>query len=122
MNAHFIASKYIGQTDTRSSKVKLTSLRFERDSIQEGYDYEKGNVFDQGTAMLQALGYTVICSGETPKGYVWAVAEFYPLKETARKLKYYREEAKKLKAMGGRQDITGLEMLLNQRKHLACRK
>lgn len=121
MNCHFITSRYLGQTDSRSNKVKLTSLRFEKDSIQEGYDYDRGNVFDQGTAMLQALGYTVICSGEMPKGYVWAVAEFYPLKETARKLKYYRAQAKDLKMMTGWAG-TGLDLLLKGRKLLEGQK
>lgn len=78
MNAHLIKTSFLGPTDTRGSRVRLTSQRFERDAVTIPY----ANTFDIGSAWLTEHGYTAVCSGEMPGAYWAAVAEFKPLRES----------------------------------------
>lgn len=81
MNAHLIKITYVGPTNTRGSRVKLTSQRFERDSATFGYRHQFNNTFDQAVAWLREHGYTIVCSGEMPNAYWAAVEQFKPLRE-----------------------------------------
>lgn len=82
MNAHLITARFIGPTDTKGSRVKLTSQRFPNDSHTMSYDYASGNVFNQAKAWLSAQGYTIVAGGDTPGWYWFAVSEFRPLKDS----------------------------------------
>ena len=86
-NKHFIAVKYIGPTDTRGSRVSLTSFRFPKDSISDGYSHDFNGTFEQARHMLAQLGYTIAAEGELPKGYIVAVDQFKPLREALREYK-----------------------------------
>lgn len=82
MNAHLITAKFIGPSNTKGSRVKLTSQRFPNDSHTMSYDYESGHSFDQAEAWLSLHGYTIVASGEAPDWYWFAVSEFCPLKDS----------------------------------------
>lgn len=82
MNAHLIKITFVCPTDTKGSRVKLTSQRFERDAVTIPYDHAYNNAFDIAQAWLQAHGYTIVCSGEMPNAYWAAVTEFKTLRES----------------------------------------
>lgn len=90
-NSHLIEARYVGPTNTRGSRVRLFSHRFERDSVAEGYNYATDNVMRQAHAMLEALGYTIECAGEMRHGYFFVVSEFLPLRDAAAKLRASRK-------------------------------
>ena len=81
-NVHLIEARYSGPTNTKGARVRLTSQRFERDSIADGYDYESGGTLGQAERVLRNLGYEILFHAETPKGYAIAVADFKPLRES----------------------------------------
>ena len=85
MNLHLIEVKYLGATNTRGSRVKLTSLRF-NDSVTIPYGYEFNNARDIAEAWLvsKMTKHGVVGSGETPKGYIIAVNVFEPMKNIAK--------------------------------------
>lgn len=94
-HAHMIRATYVGPTNTRGSRVALASLRFPKDRISDGYAHRGiGGTYEQAGAMLAALGYTVIASGEAPTGYIFAVREFRPLREALAALKAAKGGAK----------------------------
>lgn len=82
MNAHLLIARHVGPTDTKGSRVRLTSQRFERDTVMEGCDRDCNGTFENARKKLTVLGYTEIRSGEMPEGYWFAVAEFQPLRES----------------------------------------
>jgi hypothetical protein len=90
-NSHLIEARYVGPTDTRSSRVRLFSHRFERDSVTEGYNHDFRDTGDQAAAMLETLGYTIECQGEARHGYFFVVSEFIPLRDAAAKLRKSRK-------------------------------
>jgi hypothetical protein len=94
-HAHLIEARYVNPTDTRGSRVRLFSHRFERDSVTEGYNPSYSNTYDQAQAMLEALGYTIECQGEARHGYFFVVSEFMPLRDAAAKLRKSRKGAGK---------------------------
>lgn len=82
MNAHMIFVTFHGPTNSRGSRIKLTSQRFEnRDAVTVSYDHSVSGTFNQAAMWLRDHGYTVLASGEMPNGYCFAVREFVPLKE-----------------------------------------
>lgn len=82
MNAHMILVTFLGPTNSRGSRIKLTSQRFEnRDSVTIDFDHRYSNTFNQAADWLSNHGYTTLASGESSNGYIFAVMEFVPLKE-----------------------------------------
>jgi hypothetical protein len=79
-NAHAINVQYLGPTESKAGRVRLTSQRFEKDAVTIGYDYEFNGACSTATAWLMRQGYTVLWHAETPKGYLIGVAEFRPLR------------------------------------------
>lgn len=79
-HVHAIKVSYLGPTDYRGSRVKLTSWRF-HDSVTLSYDYEIGSPMRQAVAWLSDHGYSEISTAEAPDFYVVTVHEFSPLKE-----------------------------------------
>lgn len=83
-NFHLIEARYLGPTNTRGSRVKLVSARFEQ-SVTIPYNYEFNNARDIAIDYLQKQGHNVTGSGEVRGHYVIVVAHtdnmFKPLKE-----------------------------------------
>jgi len=87
-NAHIIECRYLPATNFKSSRVKLTSLRsldpqcpaeYRNDSIVESFG-NYGQTYEQGEAMLTAMGYTILAQGEAANATIFAVKEFARLK------------------------------------------
>lgn len=91
-NAHLIEARYVGATNTKPSRIRLFSHRFERDTLTESYT---SGGFDglskQAIETLQRLGYTIECQGEMRHGYFFVVSEFLPLRDAAAKLRASRK-------------------------------
>lgn len=83
MNAHLIRITYVPATDSKPSRVRLTSQRFERNAITIPYDYCFSTISDTARNWLESHGYTIVCSGEMPGGYWAAIKEFEPLRKRA---------------------------------------
>lgn len=83
-NYHLIEARYFGPTNTRGSRVKLISGRFEQ-SKTIPYNYEFNNARDIAIDYLEKDGHNVVGSGEVNGHYVIVVAatdnQFKPLKE-----------------------------------------
>lgn len=81
MNLHLIAVKYLGPTNTKGSRIKMTSLRF-GDSVTIPYGYEYNNARDIAEAWLASkmTHKSIIGSGETPTGFIIAVDVFERMK------------------------------------------
>ena len=71
-NYHIVKVKYLGPTHTKGSRVKMTSERFENNSITISYDYEFNNAMDIAIKWLSNHGYDVQGQAESQKiaGYV----------------------------------------------------
>jgi hypothetical protein len=96
MNAHLIECIYRGPTNFRGSRVQLISHRFPDDSISDGYDHDYSpGMQNQGRPILEKLGYSIICEGESKKGIIFAVREFKPLRGTKEAMINARKLAKK---------------------------
>jgi len=54
-----ILIKYLGATNTKGSRIKLTDKRF-RTAIILNMDYESLNILTQAKDFLEAKGYTII--------------------------------------------------------------
>lgn len=80
MNAHLIRIAFVPATDSKSSRVRLTSQRFTH-GVTLPYDHAYNNTFDIAEAWLKTHGYTIVCSGEMPGAYWAAVKEFQPLRK-----------------------------------------
>jgi len=63
MNKHLITVKYLGPTNTRGSRVKLTSYRF-KESVTLDYDYSFNSPLEQAKAHLDNIGFNIEGSGE----------------------------------------------------------
>jgi len=57
-NFHLITVKYLPATNTRGSRVKLTSTRFEQ-SVIIGYDHAKNNIEDIAVDYLKQNGHVI---------------------------------------------------------------
>ena len=105
---HLIEGKYLGATNSRGSKVKLTSLRFPNDSFTVSWDYGYSpNLLDQAQLALNNIGVKVYGYGyEENKGtYILATETFEPIKQVknrrglsesgrAKDLRYYNAAQK----------------------------
>ena len=81
-NLHLIEVKLQGPTNTRGTKVKLTSLRFPGDIVTLSYSYRIGDMLEQGLEILKAGGFKVVGYGfdEKKKVYIIASSTFEPIK------------------------------------------
>ena len=83
-NYHLIEARYLGPTETKGSRVKLASARFEQ-SITIPYNYEFNNARDIAIDYLEKEGHNVVGSGEVGNHYVIVVDavehEFKPLRD-----------------------------------------
>lgn len=81
MNKHLIEVRYLPATNTRPSRVKLTSGRFGEghDTVTIGYDHAHNGITDMAEDWLIANGYTVFCKAETVHSYAVLVNEFISL-------------------------------------------
>lgn len=70
-NYHIIKIKYLGPIDTLGSRIKLTSERFENNSVVISYDYNFNNALDIAISWLNSHGYSVIgqAEGQNIAGY-----------------------------------------------------
>lgn len=62
-NYHIIEVKYLGATNTKGSRVKLTSHRL-NESITFSYDYSIGNINKQAEKYLKSINQIVIGQAE----------------------------------------------------------
>jgi hypothetical protein len=92
-NSHLITAKYVGATNTKGSRVKLTSLRFPGDSLITSLDYSASGIKDQALMILKALGYKVNGYGydEVKGQYIFFSSTFEPLKEQKKTAKMLSE-------------------------------
>lgn len=65
-NYHIIVVSYLGATNSRGSRMKLTSLRF-NDSITLNYDYSFNSGKDQAIKYLHETGFDPIGAGYDQK-------------------------------------------------------
>lgn len=82
-NYHLIKVSYLGATNSRGSRMKLTSLRF-NDSVLLSYDYSFNQGKDQAIKYLQETGFKPIGQGyDEQKGDTIIICNtFNSLKET----------------------------------------
>ena len=82
-NYHLIVVSYMGATNSRGSRMKLTSLRF-GDSVLLSYDYSFNQGKDQAIKYLHDNGFDPIGSGyDEKKGDSIIICKsFNSLKET----------------------------------------
>lgn len=76
---HLVRVDYVGPTNTRGSRVKLTSLRFPKNVYSTGFDSVYNSTLDQADDILKGMGYTVVSHGEIPRGFIVGVKQFEPL-------------------------------------------
>ena len=82
-NYHLIVVSYLGATNNRGSRIKLTSMRF-GDSVLLSYDYSFNQAKDQAIQYLNNLGFDPIGAGyDEKKGDSIIICKtFNSLKET----------------------------------------
>lgn len=87
-NFHLIEAKYLGPSNTRGSKVKITSLRF-NSSITESYSYQFGSTKDQAAETLKNLGFKPVGVGyDEKKGvYIFCSEVFEDIKDAQKSFK-----------------------------------
>jgi hypothetical protein len=80
---HLIEVKYLGATNTRGSRVKITSLRF-KDSVTIPYNYTFDNKADMFLDWLKDLnndlGIVSVGYNEVKGTYIFGVSVFEPIK------------------------------------------
>lgn len=80
---HLIQVKYVGASNTKGSRVKLTSLRFPGDSVTLSYSYRHGNMLEQALDFLKEAKFKVSGHGyDEIKGvYIICSTTFEPIRE-----------------------------------------
>lgn len=73
---HLITARYLGPTNTRGTRIKLQSARFDQTVT---VPYHSEGSLTTALSWLAAHGFTVVCTGETFPGYAIMVREFLPL-------------------------------------------
>ncbi len=82
-NFHVLRIKYIGPTNARGSRVKITSDRFKQ-SLTFGYKYELNGIEEMAVSVLEPLGFNIL-----------GVAEGYVISDTFEPLKPYCHKCRK---------------------------
>ena len=78
---HAIKMRYLGPTDMVGARVKLISLRFNKDSVTLPRDYER-SPYEQVARWLKSNGYSLVAQAENPDGHLFLVDEFKPLRSS----------------------------------------
>jgi hypothetical protein len=80
---HLIEAKYVGATNTRGSRIKLTSLRFPNDSFTVSYNYKFSNALDIAIDELENIGVKIVGYGYDEKkgNYILSTETFEPIKQ-----------------------------------------
>jgi hypothetical protein len=80
---HLIEIKYLSATNTKGSRIKITSLRFE-DSVTIPYDYKYNQINEMFEAWLKELnndlGIVSVGYNEYNHTYIYGVTVFEPIK------------------------------------------
>lgn len=79
-NLHLIAVKYLGPTNTRGSRVKLTSELFSQ-SVIIPYDHAVTGIYKMAEAWLIEHGFSVVGQAEMRGGHALLSDTFKPLKD-----------------------------------------
>ena len=72
---HLIKVKFLGATNTKGERVKITSTRHNKSKIIP-YDYQFDCALHQALTYLNDLKYTIKATCELPQGYGVLVKEF----------------------------------------------
>lgn len=78
-NYHILIVSYLGATNTRGSRIKIKSERFEQ-SVTISYDHECNNSLDGAKKWLKENEFEVIGQGESNRHYYIISTTFKPLK------------------------------------------
>ena len=78
-NYHLITVKRLGATNTKGTRVKITSELFAHDSITLPYNYEYDTVKDLAIDKVKDT-HDIVGSGETKDSYVLVSSTFEPLR------------------------------------------
>ena len=80
---HLIEVKYLGATNTRGSKIKITSLRFPNDSLTTSLNYADNSIKDSAIDLLNDFGFKISGYGYDEKKGVFILCSevFEPIKE-----------------------------------------
>lgn len=78
-NYHLIRIKYHGATNSRGSRVSMTSDRFSQ-RIYIDYDYTMSSIKDMAARDLERKGFEIIGAGELKNEYVLISTTFKPIK------------------------------------------
>lgn len=76
---HTIEIKYIGPTNTRGSRIKLTSYRF-CSSVTIPYNNKYNNIYEQAEAWLLFKGFNCEYISEAKNGYAIHSTTFKDIK------------------------------------------
>jgi hypothetical protein len=68
MNYNIIEVKYLGATNTKGSRVKMYSPRFEK-SKTISFDYSFNSIDEMAMEYLKKQGFDIIGQGQTKDGY-----------------------------------------------------
>ena len=102
LNLHTIEVKYLGATNSRGSRVKMTSLRF-GDSVTIGYNHEFNSSVDNAENWLNKNGFEPIFKSEGKNVMYLHCFVFEPLKSApvmSDGFKYYEKELKRVTGDG----------------------
>lgn len=75
---HAFHLRFLGATNTKPARIKITSQRFVKDSVTISYDY-CGDCFVQAAAYLRARGYNVVATAQMHDGSLILCDGFKPL-------------------------------------------
>ncbi len=78
-NLHAFKITYLGATNTRGSRVKVKSLRFDQSKLLS-YNYEDRDITETAKKYLESLGFDIIGQAEDKYGMILLSSTFKPLK------------------------------------------
>lgn len=78
-NYHIIFAKYAGPTNSRGSRVILTSERFGEKKVID-YDHRMNNIWEMAEDWLRRYGFHIVGHGETKNGAAIITSTFMGLK------------------------------------------
>lgn len=78
-NYHVLKIDFLGPTNTKPSRVKITSERYE-ESIIISYDHQYNSSKEVAAAWLEKMGFNIIGAGQSKNGYYIISDTFQSLK------------------------------------------
>lgn len=78
-NYHVIKVKYMGPTNFKGSRIRLTSDRFKQ-SVTIPYNYDFSTSYEMAECWLMEKGFNIVGLAETIEGYIIITDTFEPLK------------------------------------------